>query len=853
MENVKSLALRIKTTNKELLALMKEAGLKQTTAEDEVSPQDQKIIVAHLKEKRDAEQEKKPKILSLKLGAGSVTQAPGKVNVLHKRKTTAASALRTVEEINARDEREKDLAQKAENRKLEAQQKLDNEAEELQERKRAAAKKAEQAQAARLQTIEAGKKTPQPSEAESTASKPTTEAKAPPRQPQPLSTQKKTIDSTRDKATPTKRRRGSRTTTSGSTTTTAPIDLVQLNEFVRANKKGGQQAASRNPLKSGVLSQRFQRPTTTAKDITISDTIVVSELAHLLGVKAPALIKELMKLGFMATVNQSIDYETATLAAAELGHATTKKAQVDIEQQIAAKDVSHTATPRPPVVTVMGHVDHGKTSLLDYIRHARVVDNESGGITQHIGAYHVATDRGQISFLDTPGHAAFTSMRARGALITDIVILVVASDDKVMPQTIEAIEHAQSANVPIVVALNKIDRPEADPDRLINELSAHELVPEEWGGDVQFLRISATTGEGVDKLLEAVSLQAEMLELVAPEDGNAQGAVIESRLDKHRGPLATILVRDGTLKKGDDILVGACIGRVRAMYNDLGQQIDSAGPSMPVEIIGLSDVPEAGDSLVVFQDEKAARELAESRKHERKGTQQFTPAVNIEDVFSNLEQSQNQKVLNLIIKADTRGSIEAIKHSLLELETDDMKVNLVISGTGGITETDVSLAQATQSKVIGFHVRADSKASKLAEKSSVKISYYSVIYELIDDIDSFLHGLLDPLFEEKILGTAEVRDIFSASRFGKIAGCMTLDGVIHRNKPIRVIRNNTVIYEGELESLRRFKEDVPQVRAGTECGIGVKGYKDVRSGDRIEVFERTEVDRKRTVRGKNTA
>lgn len=856
MENVKSLAQRLKITNKELLALTKEAGLQQTKVADEISVEDNKVILEYLKKKRDAEQTQKPKILSLNRAFAAPTgSGSGKISVLHKRKKVSASN-RSVDELNALHEREKELSGLAADKKrqlaeediekkksLEQEQRMEKEHLEEQKRQEETTKKDAEPTA-----TPAPAATPTPDPAATPTSSTIRKAKTPPvSAPSRVAHKapiKKPAEPERSRPVGAKRQR----TGIKQTTLATPVDSVQLNELARGKRAG--RNFERETLTSNILKQGFQKPATAkTKDILIGDSIQVAELAHMLGIKAAVLVKALMKLGFMATINQSIDNDTAVLVAEELGHKVGKEETVDMEQQVSVDARSYQNKPRPPVVTVMGHVDHGKTSLLDYIRRTKVVEKESGGITQHIGAYHVATDKGNISFLDTPGHAAFTSMRARGALLTDIVILVVACDDKVMPQTIEAIDHAKSAKVPVVVALNKVDRDEADPERLTNELSAYELVPEEWGGDVPFIKISALNGDGVDALLDAVSLQAELLELSAPDEGPAKGTVIESRLDKHRGAIASVLVRQGTLKKGDQILVGSTIGRVRAMYNELGQLQDTATPSIPVEILGLSEVPEAGDELAVITDDKAAKELADTRLHERKNAQIASPVMSIEDAFNNI--GNNQKELNVIIKADTRGSLEAIKYSLSELETEEMKVNLVMSGTGGIAETDISLAQATEAKVFGFHVRADSNARQIAEKSNVKISYYSVIYELIDDIDNFLNGLLDPLFEENILGTAEVRDIFSASRFGEIAGSMVVDGSIFRNKPIRVIRNNTVIYEGELESLRRFKEDVAQVRSGTECGIGVKGYKDIRVGDRIEVFDRVEVERKKSQRSKH--
>ena len=614
---------------------------------------------------------------------------------------------------------------------------------------------------------------------------------------------------------------------------------LQLNEFQR-RQGAGRNLERTEPLRSTLLNQEFARPSNRLekKEITIGDTVQVGELAHMMGIKAPRLIKELMKLKVMATVNQSIDYDTAEIAAHECGFSVTRKQAVSLESLAVGDSAAeqYPSVKRPPVITVMGHVDHGKTSLLDYIRRTKVAEGESGGITQHIGAYHVRNKTSGMTFLDTPGHAAFTAMRARGAKVTDIVILVVAADDKVMPQTIEAIQHARSAQVPIIVALNKIDREEADPDRLINELSAQELVPESWGGDTQFVQVSAHTGKGIEDLLEAVTLQAEILELKAPLEGHARGVVVESSLDKYRGPVATFLITQGTLRLGTYIIAGTAFGRVRAMQDELGAKAVEAGPSMPVEVLGLNEVPEAGEEVIEVANERAARDLIEERRQERKLKQQPV-RKKPGDPFSDAPAI---KSLPLVIKADTQGSIGAILHALSELENDQLELNIVLSGVGGITESDASIAHATGATLMGFNVRAEKKALTYCEKEQVQYKYYSIIYELIEEVDNALHGLLDPIIEEKILGIAEVRDVFSVSKFGKIAGCMVTEGTIHRNKPIRVLRDNVVIFEGELESLKRFKEDAKDVRSGMECGIGVKNYKDVKVGDKVEVFDRKE-------------
>ena len=593
----------------------------------------------------------------------------------------------------------------------------------------------------------------------------------------------------------------------------------------------------------------FERPTApVVHEVDIPEAISVGDLAQKLSIKATELIKSLMKMGVMATINQSLDQDTAVLLVEEMGHIARQVSENDLEieiEQRAAAEVTGEQVPRPPVVTIMGHVDHGKTSLLDYIRSTRVAAGEAGGITQHIGAYHVETDKGMISFLDTPGHAAFTAMRARGAKVTDIVILVVAADDGAMPQTIEAVEHSKAAGVPMVVAVNKIDKPEADPERVKNELSQKGVIPEDWGGDTQFIEVSAKTGQGVDDLLDAILLQAELLELKAVADCPAQGVVIESALDKGRGPVATILVQHGVLRKGDTLVAGHEMGRVRAMFDESGKPIESAGPSMPAVVLGLSGTPAAGEDSLVLNDERKARELAEFRQQKQRETKLSRQhQARLEDMFSNMGKGE-KKVLNIVLKADVQGSCEALREALTKIVTDEVTVNIVSSAVGGITETDANLALASEAILIGFNVRMDASARRVVEENDIDLHYYSVIYDAIDDVKSAVSGMLSPEVSEEIIGLAEVRDVFRAPKIGAIAGCMVVEGVVRRSAPIRVLRDNVVIYEGELESLRRFKDDVNDVRSGTECGIGVKGYNDVKVGDQIEVFERTE--RARTV------
>jgi translation initiation factor IF-2 len=579
-------------------------------------------------------------------------------------------------------------------------------------------------------------------------------------------------------------------------------------------------------------------------DVAIGDNITVADLAQKMAVKAKEVIKVLMKMGEVVTQNQSIDQATAALVVEEMGHTSTYVSDTAVED--ALKDeMAHDGDviTRPPVVTIMGHVDHGKTSLLDYIRRAKVAAGEAGGITQHIGAYHVTTPRGVITFLDTPGHAAFTSMRARGAKATDIVILVVAADDGVMPQTAEAIDHARAAGVPLIVAINKMDKASADPDRVLNELSVKNVVPEEWGGDTQIVKVSAHTGDGVDGLLEAILNQAELLELTASEVGSAQGVVIEARIDKGRGAVASVLVQKGTLRTGDLVLAGQYYGRVRAMTDENGQLTKSAGPSIPVEILGLPEAPNAGDEFMVVDDERKAREVAEFRAtKERQDRLTRQQSMKLENLFANMGKQEVPSV-NVVLKADVRGSLEAITQALTGLITEDVRVSIVSSGVGAITESDVDLAESTNAFILGFNVRADNAAKLKCQQDEIDVRYYSIIYEMIDDVKAAMSGLLTPERRENILGVAQVREVFRSSRFGAAAGCMVLEGIVYRHKPIRVLRDEVVVFQGELESLRRFKDDLQEVRHGMECGMAVKGYKDIRVDDKIEVYDVQHVKR----------
>jgi len=614
---------------------------------------------------------------------------------------------------------------------------------------------------------------------------------------------------------------------------------------------GGAAPRRRKPTRRVTTSSQptehgFSKPTApVVRDVAIPENITVANLAMLLAVKAGEIIKILMNMGMMVTINQPLDQDTAILVVEEMGHTARAADAKSVEQELLAdEEVSDGETDtRPPVVTVMGHVDHGKTSLLDYIRKSRVADSEAGGITQHVGAYHVETPRGIITFLDTPGHAAFTAMRARGAKATDIVILVVAADDGVMPQTKEAIQHARAAGVPLIVAVNKMDKPEADIERVKAELAKEEVIPEDWGGEELFVPVSAKTGDGIESLLEGISLQSELLELKAVPDRRAQGLVIESSLDKGRGPVATLLIQNGTLRSGDMVLAGQEYGRVRAMYNESGDRIESAGPSMPVVVLGLSGVPIAGDEVLAVANERKAKEAASQRKARLRETRLAQQqAANLQNLFDNMGKAEQLDV-NLLIRADVQGSVEALKDALTNLSNDEVRVNIIASGVGGITGSDASLAQASSAIILGFNVRADNSARKLIQENDLDVRYYSVIYEAIDEVKSAILGLLGTETRENIVGLAEVKDVFRSSKLGAVAGCLVIEGVVRRDNPIRVLRDNVVIFEGELESLRRFKDAVKEVQSGTECGIGVKMYNDIKPADQIECFERIEVAR----------
>ena len=866
-----------------LLTQMKEAGLPHAAAQEVVSDEDKQTLLAHLK-RSHGELTAAPRRITLKRKTISTLRTPGAqgrktVNVEVRKKRTYVK--RDPSELVAEAEAEKQRAELAEQAPESAAEPIVAEApavpapepevpaaaptpepefveeEDLSNvdpeilRQRAAErrkiKEAEEA-AERAAAVAARKAEEErrKEEAKAAAARPAEADKDSSRRPKRLHEAPRTTTADEDQ------RRKQR----GRLDRSSPIGRgkkrghnLSLSDLEAAESGLARRRGGRKKIKASHAEHSkhgFEMPTEKkVHEVQVPDSISVAALAQQMSVKAGEVIKELMKLGVMANINQMIDQDTATLVIEELGH-VAKLVSEDVLEEKLEETLSlqeGTQEPRAPVVTVMGHVDHGKTSLLDYIRKSRVASGEAGGITQHIGAYHVDTERGMISFLDTPGHAAFTAMRARGAKSTDIVILVVAADDGVMPQTVEAVQHAKAAGVPLIVAINKMDKEGADPERVKNELAAKEVIPEEWGGDTQFVPVSAHTGEGVSELLDAVLLQAEVLELTAARDVPAQGIVIESRLDKGRGPVASLLIQSGTLRQGDIVLAGLQFGRVRAMLDENAQSIDEAGPSIPVEILGLNGTPDAGDPFAVVENEKRAREIADFRQAKSRDSKlQRQHAAKLDNMFESMTAGE-RKTLNVVVKADVRGSLEAIQSALMDLGNDEVQVNIVVGGVGGITETDVNLAVTSGAVIFGFNVRADNAARKLVENEGVDLRYYNVIYDLIDDVKSALTGMLAPELREEILGIAEVRDVFRSPKFGQIAGCMVTEGTVYRSRPIRVLRDNVVIYEGELESLRRFKDDANEVRNGMECGIGVKNYTDVKVGDLIEVFEVKEIAR----------
>ncbi|EZP68847.1 translation initiation factor IF-2 [Pseudomonas sp. P7] len=834
---VKQLADEVKTPVERLLQQMREAGLPHTAADEGVSDSEKQSLLTHLKSSHKAKVEE-PRKITLQRKTTSTLRVAGSKSISVEVRKKKVFVQRSPEEIEAERKRELDERRAVDNAaRQKAEEESKRRAEEEARRQPAAAQTASaDAVAAPSAPVEAVR------EAAPVAAAPAPAADARKREEPRRPDKPRADDNNRRGGGGDGERKNAPHRASvkekAPAPRVAPRTTDEESDGFRRGGRGKAKLKKRN-------AHGFQSPTgPVVRDVQIGETITVGDLANQMSVKAAEIIKFMFKLGTPATINQVLDQETAQLVAEELGHKVTLVSDTALEDSLAESLKFEGETfSRAPVVTVMGHVDHGKTSLLDYIRRAKVAAGEAGGITQHIGAYHVETERGMVTFLDTPGHAAFTAMRARGAKATDIVILVVAADDGVMPQTIEAVQHAKAAGVPLVVAVNKIDKPGADLDRIRSELSVHGVTSEEWGGDTPFVSVSAKVGTGVDELLEAVLLQAEVLELKATPSAPGRGVVVESRLDKGRGPVATVLVQDGTLRQGDMVLVGSNYGRVRAMLDENGKPIKEAGPSIPVEILGLDGTPDAGDEMSVLSDEKKAREVALFRQGKfREVKLARAHAGKLENIFENMGQAE-KKTLNIVLKSDVRGSLEALNGALNGLGNDEVQVRVVGGGVGGITESDANLALASNAVLFGFNVRADAGARKIVEQEGLDMRYYNVIYDIIEDVKKALTGMLGSDVRENILGIAEVRDVFRSPKFGAIAGCMVVEGTVYRNRPIRVLREDIVIFEGELESLRRFKDDASEVRAGMECGIGVKSYNDVKAGDKIEVYEKVQVAR----------
>ncbi|WP_223526450.1 translation initiation factor IF-2 [Pseudomonas sp. BF-B-26] len=835
---VKQLADEVKTPVERLLQQMREAGLPHTAAEEHVTDSEKQSLLTHLKSSHKAKVEE-PRKITLQRKTTSTLRVAGSKSISVEVRKKKVFVQRSPEEIEAERKRELEERRAVENA---ARQKAEEEAKRRAEEE--ARRQPAAAQSATNDAVAAPAAVAEPvrESAPVVAAAPAPSADVRNKQNEQRRPDKPRADDNSRRGSGDGERKNAPHRASvkekAPAPRVAPRTTDEESDGFRRGGRGKAKLKKRN-------AHGFQSPTgPVVREVKIGETITVGDLAQQMSVKAAEIIKFMFKLGTPATINQVLDQETAQLVAEELGHKVTLVSDTALEDSLAESlKFEGEAFSRAPVVTVMGHVDHGKTSLLDYIRRAKVAAGEAGGITQHIGAYHVETDRGMVTFLDTPGHAAFTAMRARGAKATDIVILVVAADDGVMPQTVEAVQHAKAAGVPLVVAVNKIDKPGADLDRIRSELSVHGVTSEEWGGDTPFVSVSAKVGTGVDELLEAVLLQAEVLELKATPSAPGRGVVVESRLDKGRGPVATVLVQDGTLRQGDMVLVGSNYGRVRAMLDENGKPIKEAGPSIPVEILGLDGTPDAGDEMSVVADEKKAREVALFRQGKfREVKLARAHAGKLENIFENMGQEE-KKTLNIVLKSDVRGSLEALNGALNGLGNDEVQVRVVGGGVGGITESDANLALASNAVLFGFNVRADAGARKIVEQEGLDMRYYNVIYDIIEDVKKALTGMLGSDVRENILGTAEVRDVFRSPKFGAIAGCMVIEGVVHRNRPIRVLREDIVIFEGELESLRRFKDDASEVRAGMECGIGVKSYNDVKVGDKIEVFEKVQVAR----------
>lgn len=842
---VKQLAEVVGTPIDRLLEQIKDAGLTATSEDALISDKDKMQLLQHLRNQHgkrapasvESDSEAKPRkitlkrktVSELKVGSGGAGRGGAKtVAVEVRRKRNITKPVEAQPEADTAAEKPKELEELEQLRADQANRERERELEQEKKRERAEAREQEENEA-KTKHEEARKQVEDKKQAVA--------------EPKVL-----TVDELQ--AAENRREKSGGKKTRHEASRKPKEETLYGRDELHVSGGGHRKKKKHRSQSSSVVAETrhgFARPVAPmVHEITIPETITVDALAKRMTMKTADLIKELMKMGVMATINQVIDQDTATLVVEELGHTPKLVSEDDAEKALLARDESDIELlPRPPVVTIMGHVDHGKTSLLDYIRTSKIASGEAGGITQHIGAYHVETDKGVISFIDTPGHAAFTNMRARGANITDIVIIVVAADDGVMPQTVEAVQHAKAAKVPIIIAVNKIDKEDANPERVKTELGAYDIIPEEWGGDSPFVHVSALTGEGVDALLDAINAQAEVMELKSPITGMAKGAVLEASLDKGRGVITTVLVREGTLKKGDIMLAGEEFGRVRAMYDEHGNTIESATPSIPVAVIGLSSPPSAGDEMLVVADERTARDVAARRKHKtrdlRLASQQQSK---LDSLFDQMKAGEISK-LNILLKADVQGTLEAIRDSLgkLAADSDEVAVAIVGAGVGGINETDISLAAASDAVVIGFNVRADAAARRTAGERGVEINYYSIIYELIDTVKQALVGMLAPKYKEEVIGMAIVQEVFHSPKFGHVAGSLVTEGVIKRKQPIRVLRDNVVVFEGELESLRRFKDDVEEVRSGTECGIGVKNYTDVKVGDQIEIFERIELKR----------
>ena len=844
---VKQYAEVIQIPVERLLEQLEQAGLAGKFAEDWISDNEKTELLGYLRRKHGKENQAGPERITLRRKTLSEIKMPAsgqssRSKIRSKTVSVEVRKRRTYIKRSVIEEEALKRAQEAE------EQRAKTEAEEL------ARREAEKEAAEKLEEQVAPAESPQPAVPAETRSEPAEEP-AVVSEPEPedasirYDLQEEETPQPLEKVT---EQQADAVPELPAETPPQPVEIekparIQREELhVASGKSGRRKKKKRTRQVVKIPAQHgFEKPTAPiVREVEIPESITVSELAQRMSVKSAEVIKAMMNLGSMVTINQMIDQETAAIVAEEMGHKAKMLKENALEEEImqSGRTEEH-ETSRAPVVTIMGHVDHGKTSLLDFIRRSKVAAGEAGGVTQHIGAYSVKTEKGNVTFLDTPGHEAFTAMRARGAKVTDIVILVVAADDGVMPQTEEAIQHARAGSVPLIVAINKIDKADADPDRVKQELSKFEVIPEEWGGDTMFVNLSAKTGEGVDSLLDSISLQAEVLELKAVPDGPASGTVIEARLDKGRGPVATVLVQNGEMQRGDMILTGHEFGRVRAMHDENAAEVSAAGPSIPVEVLGLSGTPKAGDDMIVVPDERKAREIAlfrQGKYREVKLAKQ--QASKAKDAITRMNDAAGVSV-NVLIKTDVQGSAEALSEALQKLSGDEVSVNIISAGAGGITESDINLALASNGKVIGFNVRVDGAARKLVDEEGVDLRYYSVIYDVIDDVKAAINGLLSPEVREQIVGIAEVKEVFRSPAFGEIAGCIVSSGLVRKANPIRVLRDNVVVYEGQLESLRRFKDDVNEVKSGTECGIGVKNYNDVKPGDQIEVFERVEVER----------